>query len=363
VEDRRMTQETRLALSPNATLTWLGYSEEGMLATYDSAGILRVFSPEFGGSWVPCFASSAERKGSESFWVFALSIAASEVQCIVCANGPEPTVPSGSARPVVTAAPMRLPVVTSAEEAAAPLEADVMRWGALAAHAIQSATEPCSAVNPEENAAALEATLRKAQVEADRASVKLFAKLVAADRQARALEVAAGLHTEAAFEGARRIAQHHRLGPLAEQVEALMQRKAEVEAEAAMAAREPLMQMNNGGYMQEEHQYQDQNRHREQDELDGVHPSVIAATPALDEAQQQQQQQQQTHALFGKRRANAGVDEQFREENGSPNAAVMNGALGAGNGATRNEGGAKRKAGVVGNPFARKKQAATKKKQ
>ena len=207
-----------------------------MLAAYDSAGELRLRSELFGGAWVTAFSaaagerrgrrllgswrlrgwwgrgkrqcqshvlllafpcicparilhsdstapptSAAERKSTEQYWVVSLS--ARELQCIVCANSPEPAVPSGACcgfpaaaacapairivssslafgprgrchrcvaplprsspapcsamppprtsagnqRPVVTAVPLRPPVVAQ-DAAVAPFEADLIRW-------------------------------------------------------------------------------------------------------------------------------------------------------------------------------------------------------------------------------------------
>ena len=48
-----------LPLIPGSNLSWLGFSEEGVLASYDSEGELRMRSPDFGGAWVPLFSSAA----------------------------------------------------------------------------------------------------------------------------------------------------------------------------------------------------------------------------------------------------------------------------------------------------------------
>ena len=72
----------RLPLTPGSTLTWFGFSEEGQLSSFDSKvhifqsrsnclqlwvlcmlllellysqGILRVFTSQFGGTWLPLF--------------------------------------------------------------------------------------------------------------------------------------------------------------------------------------------------------------------------------------------------------------------------------------------------------------------
>ena len=66
----------------------------------------------------------AERKSTEQYWLVGVS--AKELQSIVCANAAEPAVPSGNQRPVVTAVPLRPPVV-ALDAAVAPFEADLVR--------------------------------------------------------------------------------------------------------------------------------------------------------------------------------------------------------------------------------------------
>ena len=232
VHQQRLLLQRPLALSPSSTLTWFGYTEEKALCTYDSEGVLRVLSPEFGGSWCPVFAAGAERQGGEHFWVFAVSLRRNEVQCIVCADTPEPVVPSGSARPVVTAAPLRLPVVNH-DEAQAPLELDILRQKLLISHfGVELATaqqqQGSGGANPEEEEEVLmelEKSLRQAQNDADRSALRLFTRLAQSDRQARALEVAAGLQTITGLHGAVKIANHHRMSTLAESVASILAQK------------------------------------------------------------------------------------------------------------------------------------------
>ncbi|PKI70341.1 hypothetical protein CRG98_009221 [Punica granatum] len=72
----------RLPLSPGSHLTWLGFSEEGLLSFYDSKGVLRVFTSQFGGSWVPLFSSNKAKKSDENHWVVGLN--AGNFFCITC---------------------------------------------------------------------------------------------------------------------------------------------------------------------------------------------------------------------------------------------------------------------------------------
>jgi chromosome transmission fidelity protein 4 len=80
----KMTQELkgRVALTPGSRLTWIGFSEEGSLSSYDSEGVLRVFTSQYGGSWIPVFSTSKEKKQEENYWVVGLNT--SSLYCIAC---------------------------------------------------------------------------------------------------------------------------------------------------------------------------------------------------------------------------------------------------------------------------------------
>jgi chromosome transmission fidelity protein 4 len=231
VTEQRLLHSGALPLSAGASLAWLGFSAEGQLTSVDSLGVLRLRTPEFGGAWVPAFSAAAERKGAENFWVFA--VGGGEAQCIVCANASEPAVPSGAARPVVSAVALRVPVLRH-DDALAPLESELLRAGLVLSHAASAAAG--DAPGEGDDPAALEAAVRASQVAADRAAVRLFTKLVQSDRQARALEVAAALHTPAALAGAMKIANHQRAGALADHIAAMIERRMEADAAAEAAA-------------------------------------------------------------------------------------------------------------------------------
>jgi chromosome transmission fidelity protein 4 len=344
VQDQRLLRQRSVSLSPGATVAWMGYTEEGMLAVYDSEGVLRVLSPEFGGCWVPVFSAAAERRGGEHFWVFAVSIKRAEVQCIVCANTPEPAVPSGSARPVVTAAPLRVPVINH-DESQAPLEADILRQGLLIAHSSAAAAATNAEVETDEEAAALEAALQTARMDADRSALRLFTRLVQTDRQARALEIAASLQTPNGLQGAMKIANHSRMSTLAEAVRDLIEQRAAAE-EAALAAA-------TGDYG---NMYASEDQHYANGAAPvpipsaafALHPGGSAKKAAAAAEAEAEAEEEQAAADGGKN---------VLVENGSPNGvtAKLGKASGSGDAA-----GGKRKAVPAGNPFARKKAAAKK---
>ena len=218
---------SEVALSPGSLLSWVGYTDEQALATYDSEGVLRMLSPDFGGSWVPIFDSAVERKGSENFWLFSVSLEAGEAQCIVCADTIEPLVPSGSARPVVTAAPLSIPLVKH-DEALVAQEQALLKEQLLTAH---YESRSC---NEEED------KLNQHEIDADKACLGLFKGLLQQDKASRALDVASRLQTMKALEGALRIAYHFNMNALAERIEVLINCKQAMENEAPMYEEQPL---------------------------------------------------------------------------------------------------------------------------
>ncbi|KAL5725663.1 hypothetical protein ACHQM5_008782 [Ranunculus cassubicifolius] len=99
----------RLPLTPGSRLSWFGFSEEGQLSSYDSKGTLRVFTHQFGGSWIPVFSASKEKKSDESYWMVGLN--ASKVFVIVC-ESPD-IYPLVTPKPTLTLLSISFPVASS----------------------------------------------------------------------------------------------------------------------------------------------------------------------------------------------------------------------------------------------------------
>lgn len=59
-----------VALSKGSSLSWLAFTQEGLLATMDSSKAVRLRSPQWGGSWVPVLdaAGAKARAGADLFW-------------------------------------------------------------------------------------------------------------------------------------------------------------------------------------------------------------------------------------------------------------------------------------------------------
>lgn len=260
-----------LPLSHRSTLTWLGFSEEGLLATYDSAGVMRVrpvgglaavggcgaaaalaaapasagpaAADAAGSHWTPVFDSAVARKGAEVFW--PVGLAGDSLHCVVCkAGAPEP-----GERPLVSLEPLRAPVLTvtggggvgggtggADADAVLALEDDLLRGGAAAAHWRAAVADAAAGLAPPAAAAAADAGLAAADAAADRALIRLFHAALKAGALERALEAAGRLAGLKSLEGALKLANALRSPVLAERVAALLTRRLEMEAEDAAAA-------------------------------------------------------------------------------------------------------------------------------
>lgn len=158
----------RIALSPQATLTYVGFSEEGMLLTGDSAGVVRMRTEAFGGSWTPIFRSSAARStDGQHHWI--VSSSASMLCCIITRTsaGPTPT-----PRPVLSMLPLSLPVVIP-ERSIGDLEDEAAK-ASLALMVAQSSGED----------------VRVAMGASEKAAIKLFHTACKNEKLSRASDIA-----------------------------------------------------------------------------------------------------------------------------------------------------------------------------
>ncbi|CAL8470187.1 g9729 [Coccomyxa elongata] len=203
-----LVQAGMLCLSPKTSLAWFGFSEEGMLASYDSTGVMRLCCSAYGGSWVPVFESSQACAESQTCWPVGVSV--SDIYCIISAAGMSG--PQVVPRPVLSVLPMRFPVV-AVDAAIAPLEADALRLNLHLAHMRESEGQRDDAGEE----------LEAAQKDADRTLLRVFHAALKAEKVARALEVAAQLALPVSLQGALRLATHHRAIALAERVQCLIE--------------------------------------------------------------------------------------------------------------------------------------------
>ncbi|CAF1708397.1 protein ENHANCER OF LHP1 1 [Brassica napus] len=107
----KMTRQLsgRVALTPGSHLTWIGFSEEGSFSSFDSEGVLRVFTSQYGGSWIPVFSTTKVNKQEENYWVVGLNT--TSLYCIACKH-PE-LFPQVTPKPILSILDFSLPLASS----------------------------------------------------------------------------------------------------------------------------------------------------------------------------------------------------------------------------------------------------------
>lgn len=88
MDEQKQLASGSVGLSPGATLKWLAVSDSCAPVTLDSAGVLRLWSAAFGGSWLPV--ATHDSLPDEHFW--PLGIMHGELRYTACAAGTEPEV-------------------------------------------------------------------------------------------------------------------------------------------------------------------------------------------------------------------------------------------------------------------------------
>ncbi|XP_073059203.1 protein ENHANCER OF LHP1 1-like [Primulina eburnea] len=99
----------RLPLTPGSCLKWFGFSDEGQLSSFDSKGVLRVYTNLYGGSWLPLFSASKLNKSEENYWVVGLNTR--KLFCVVC-KSPE-SFPQCTPKPILTLLDLSFPLASS----------------------------------------------------------------------------------------------------------------------------------------------------------------------------------------------------------------------------------------------------------
>eukprot|EP00891_Asterochloris_glomerata_P004478 jgi/Astpho2/4478/Aster-x1249 len=222
VEQQKIT-EGFLPTSNQATLAWLGFSDEGLLAAWDSEGVMRLHTDQFDGSWTPVFHAAQHRKSSEEFWPVGLSMR--QLCCVVCKE-----VPQVHPRPVLSLLELQVPAAIP--EGISAMLANEHVLNSLQLRHLQNQLS-------EQVDTSLERHFAAQEMAADRTLVKLFLEAVKvlkkghAAKLQRALEYAGQMHTLPSLEGALRLSKHHSAVALSERLTDLIQLRLQAEAAAA----------------------------------------------------------------------------------------------------------------------------------
>uniref|UniRef100_A0A9I9DEJ9 WD repeat and HMG-box DNA-binding protein 1 n=1 Tax=Cucumis melo TaxID=3656 RepID=A0A9I9DEJ9_CUCME len=207
----------RLPLTPGSHLTWFGFSEEGKLSSYDSKGVLRVFTNQYGGSWVPLFSANKERKSDENYWVAGLN--ANKLFCVICKN-PD-SYPQVTPKPVLTLLNLSFPLALS-DLGAESLENEFM-MNDMHLKQIHGKMEEMALRGLYDNELDDEAfSIEAAQ---DRCILRLIASCCNGDKLVRATELVKLLSLEKSVKGAIKLVTALKLPNLAERFNAILEER------------------------------------------------------------------------------------------------------------------------------------------
>mmetsp|Transcript_19337 Transcript_19337/g.40651 ORF Transcript_19337/g.40651 Transcript_19337/m.40651 type:complete len:919 (+) Transcript_19337:83-2839(+) len=203
VSSEAQVAQGAVPLSAGAELEWVGFSEDGILATCDDQGCIRGFFFEaFGGSWTPLFNSRDARK-AETEHHYVVGLSQREVFCIITKSARH--VPQVEPRPIISTMPLAIPIVADGP-------------AALQDEYLQSKLRQSAGI--------------EMQLQMDRSLLKLIQAAIKGDQLEKALELAAVLNFQKSLEGALKLANAMRKRVLAEKIgELVVSRSA---AEAAM---------------------------------------------------------------------------------------------------------------------------------
>lgn len=218
ISEGAQAMSSRLVLTPSSQLSWFGFSENGQLSSYDSKGILRVFSSQFGGSWLPVFSSMKARKSEdESHWVVGLD--ANNIFCVLC-KSPD-CYPQVMPKPVLSILEFSFPLASS-DLGANNLENEFM-MKRLHLSQIQKKIEEMAALALDVTAFEDEAFNTEAAL--DRCILRLISSCCNGDKLTRATELAKLLTLEKSMKGALTLVTRLKLPILQEKFSSILEER------------------------------------------------------------------------------------------------------------------------------------------
>ncbi|KAM7277937.1 hypothetical protein ACFE04_005071 [Oxalis oulophora] len=206
----------RLPITPGSHLTWFGFSE-GQLSSYDSKGMLRLFSSQFGGSWLPLFSASKVKKPGEQYWVVGLN--ASKLFCIVC-KSPD-LFPQVMPKPVLTLLDLSFPLASS--DLGADAQENEFMLNNLHLSQIHKRLEEMSGAGLDGRS--LDDEAFNLEVAQDRCILRLIASCCNSDKLTRATELVKLLSLEKSMKGAIQLVTALKLPNLAERFSSIVEER------------------------------------------------------------------------------------------------------------------------------------------
>ncbi|KZV16002.1 WD repeat and HMG-box DNA-binding protein 1 [Dorcoceras hygrometricum] len=213
----------RLPLTPGSCLTWFGFSDDGQLSSFDSKGVLRVYTNLYGGSWLPLFSVSKLCKSEENYWVVGLN--KSKLFCIVC-KSPE-SFPQCTPKPILTCLDLSFPLASS-DLGADSLENEFMMYNihlsqASLHNSIQKSIDEMAALG--HDTTSLDDEAFNLETSLDRCILRLIASCCNGDKLVRATELVKLLSLDKSVRGAIKLVTALKLPNLAERFNDILEEK------------------------------------------------------------------------------------------------------------------------------------------
>ncbi|TPX35470.1 hypothetical protein SmJEL517_g02056 [Synchytrium microbalum] len=209
----RSVDEKLLFLSPGAVLEWIGFSESGLPATYDSVGILRMLDISDTLKWMPYLDTRATRVGNqETYW--AIGVTDTDFLCAIIKGAEKhPHFP----KPLLHEIPLQMPLF-QLDGPSGPLEEKYLRASLFAKHYKNDAER-------KEELPMRENDLHKRKVDMDKTLLQLIQLSCAGERMTRALDLCTMLQLPRSVDGAIKLAVHHHMPALAERMNLIKEAK------------------------------------------------------------------------------------------------------------------------------------------
>lgn len=98
------SKEISIPLTPTSSLIWLGFTDKGSIATYDSTGILRLCNMK-NFLWIPMFDASVHAKGAcDTYFITEVNESLQTVSVIHCKGT---MYPATTPRPILLELPLQ----------------------------------------------------------------------------------------------------------------------------------------------------------------------------------------------------------------------------------------------------------------
>ncbi|KAI6033002.1 hypothetical protein F5J12DRAFT_946238 [Pisolithus orientalis] len=205
-------QQKPLPIPKGHVLKWIGITDEGVPAIYDSSGHMHIminFRRPNRASWARILdANALERKQNrdESYWPVGLS--KDTLMCIILKGRQEHP---GFPRPLIQEVPLRMPF-RNKDSVDAPIEESTARERIFINLARDGLEDELT--NPE---------LDKREIELDKSLIKLIQSACKSDKAPRAIELTKRLHFAHSIGAASQLAGFYRLLGLQEKIDAIKQ--------------------------------------------------------------------------------------------------------------------------------------------